>query len=196
MDWLTTSTILDRLRDFEDRTAWDRFADRFHKPLVSFARKTGLTSADAEDVAQEILLTFAQRYRDGNYDRTKGRLRHWLFGIAYRQNLGVRRKLARQRAKAAPVADTSFWADVPDEAEASKTWDREWEQALFQRCLQRVRNDLKPATVRAFEMLVLEQRPAAEVAAELKMTRNAVFIAKHRVLSRLRELRRDWEEIA
>jgi RNA polymerase sigma factor (sigma-70 family) len=196
MDWVTTSTILDRLRDFQNQSAWGQFAERFRTPLISFARKMGLTSADAEDAAQEILLTFAQKYRNGDYDPAKCRLSHWLFGIAYRQILGARRKLARQRAKAAAGADTSFWAALPGEDEAARQWDQEWEQALFRQCLQRVRGEVKSTTLRVFELLVLGKRPADEVAAELGMTRNAVFVAKHRVLSRLRALRSEWEDLA
>jgi RNA polymerase sigma-70 factor (ECF subfamily) len=196
MDWVTTSTILDRLRDFQNQSAWGQFAERFRTPLISFARKMGLTSADAEDAAQEILLTFAQKYRNGDYNPAKGRLSHWLFGIAYRQILGARRKLARQRVKAAAGGDSSFWATLPDEDEAARQWDQEWEQALFRQCLQRVRGEVKSTTLRVFELLVLGKRPADEVAAELGMTRNAVFVAKHRVLSRLRALRSEWEDLA
>ena len=59
MTWLTTATVLQKLRDFENRDAWDSFADRFRRPVISFARGMGLKPADAEDVAQETLLAFA-----------------------------------------------------------------------------------------------------------------------------------------
>src|SRR5215210_5478398 len=65
MAWLTTATVLQRLRDFENRDAWGAFAERFRQPVVSFARGMGLKGPDAEDVAQETLLAFAEAYRDG-----------------------------------------------------------------------------------------------------------------------------------
>ena len=62
-EWITTSTILHDLRDYENREAWGRFSDRFRRPIVRFARNAGLAANDAEDVAQEVLTAFAQAHR-------------------------------------------------------------------------------------------------------------------------------------
>ncbi|HEY3246021.1 MAG TPA: hypothetical protein VGM03_21985 [Phycisphaerae bacterium] len=51
MEWVTTSTILERLRDFNDRSMWNRFCTRFRRPLVAFARRYGLSEAEADDVS-------------------------------------------------------------------------------------------------------------------------------------------------
>src|SRR5262245_42778033 len=91
-EWVTTSTVLKRLADFGDRDAWRTFDERFRAPIASFARKQGLSASDAEDVAQETLLGFAQAYKQGEYDKTRGRLSQWLFGIARRRMAQARRK--------------------------------------------------------------------------------------------------------
>ena len=91
MTWVTTATVLQNLRDYDNREAWGSFAERFRRPVVSFARGMGLKTADAEDVAQETMLAFAEAYRKGSYDPAKGRLSKFLFGIAYRQSLKFRR---------------------------------------------------------------------------------------------------------
>ena len=83
MDWITTSTILEGLKEFEGGDAWERLVERFRRPIVSFIRDLGLAESDAEDVAQETLIAFAEAYREGKYDPAKGRLSHWLFGIAW-----------------------------------------------------------------------------------------------------------------
>ena len=50
--------------------------------------------------------------------------------------------------------------------------------------------------MQAFELLVLSERPAEEVAAQLGMSVNAALKAKRRVLARMREIYRaleaDW----
>jgi len=71
MTWLTTATVLQKLHDFGNREAWDSFTERFRRPVVSFARGMGLKQADAEDVAQETLLAFAEAFRRGQYDPNK-----------------------------------------------------------------------------------------------------------------------------
>src|SRR5437868_3297926 len=98
MNWVTTATVLQKLRD-SDRDAWDSFADRFRRPVMSFSRKFGLRDSDAEDVAQETLMAFVEAFRRGDYDPAKGRLSRFLFGIAYRKSLEVRRRRGGPVAK-------------------------------------------------------------------------------------------------
>ena len=130
MNWVTTSAILTSLSDFEDQTAWNRFTDRFRTPIMAFAIRLGLKEVEAEDVAQETLLAFADGFRKGSYDPSKGRLSDWLFGIAYRQLQNMRRKLARNEVQVVPgESGTSFWSGLPDQNEATKSWSEEWARA-------------------------------------------------------------------
>src|SRR5215468_5754286 len=117
MEWLTTSTILQRLGDFDDRAIWERFNTRFRSPLESFARRLGLSPAEADDAAQEALLQFAEAYRAGKYVRQAGRLSSWLFGIAFNQVATLRRKRIRERQNLDPAGGhPSFWAEMPAES--------------------------------------------------------------------------------
>lgn len=191
MEWLTTTTILENLRDYQNRDAWQRFAQRFSRPIQSFAIQMGLSPADADDVAQETLVAFAESLRGGQYDRSKGRLSRWLFGIAYRQALNSRRGGARR-----PLNVTqSMLRGIEDEASASAAWDEEWELRAMEGCLEQVRQEVEPTTYRAFELVVQHDRPAADAASELGVPVKLVYNAKHRVLKRLRELRAEFEEL-
>jgi RNA polymerase sigma factor (sigma-70 family) len=195
MDWLTTSTILDRLRDNRDDAMWLQFNDRFRLPLVRFAAKMGLSDDLAEDVAQETLLAFCEGYREGKYDRTQGRLSSWLFGIAYRQAANAVRKRARDRAKRDPrAADPEFLAEVPAEAEATQVWDREWQEAAVARCLGLLRSEVQEHTYEAFHRVVYSGQAVEQVARDLEMSANQVYVAKHRCLKRLGELVRELTE--
>jgi RNA polymerase sigma-70 factor (ECF subfamily) len=188
MAWLTTATVLQNLRDFDNREAWSSFADRFRQPVVSFARGMGLGQADAEDAAQETLIAFAEAYKSGQYDPAKGRLSKFLFGIAYRQALRAR----RVGAQVAPVG-TTVWSKIPEEAEASGVWDVEWARSLLDDCLRQVRAEFEPQTFRAFELSVRDGRDASEAAAELGVPVKSVYNAKHRILKRIRELREQYD---
>jgi RNA polymerase sigma-70 factor (ECF subfamily) len=189
MDWITTSTILCELRDFGNHVAWDRFVARFRAPLVSFARKSGLAQADAQDLAQDALAAFADAYRRGEYDRGKGRLSNWLFGIAYRHVLRQRRRLARDavRIVSTPARDDRY--DIPLEPQVADLWDREWEAALVRECVERARREFPATTFRAFEAVVLDQQPPRTAAEFLNLPVKTVYDAKYRVLKRVRELR-------
>lgn len=192
-EWVTTSTILNDLRDYENHAAWERFVGRFRRPIHGFARTAGLSDADADEVAQEALIAFAQAYREGGYDPARGRLSAWLFGILYNHIRRHRQKAARQAARATPVDRTTFWRELPAEAAARTEWDREWEQAVWAECVERVRSEFEPITLAAFEAVVRDELPANDAAKKLGVPVKTVYNAKHRVLKRIRELREDLE---
>jgi len=199
MEWVTTTTLLESLRDDGDGQAWDRLVHRFRPAIVRFALGLGLSAADAEEVAQETLIVLLKNHRGGQYDRTRGRLSSWIFGIAVRQVQRVRRQSARNgpHALSGTGGNDGVAAinDLPDDRTITALWERQWEQAVLNRCLERVRLEVEPTTMRAFELVVAEARSPVEAARILDLPVKAVYNAKHRVLKRIRELRSAIEAI-
>lgn len=185
--WVTTTTLLERLADYENRDAWGRLVDRFRRPIASFALEMGVAPRDAEDVVQETLTAFADAFRRGKYDRTRGRLSSWLFGIAHRQTLAQRRRAARHPAAPDP--------DATPEAAASEVWEHLWDRFLLEKSLEATRLEFSPDVYRAFELVALQDRSPADTAAQLGMELKAVYNAKHRVAKRVREIAADLERI-
>lgn len=196
VDWITTTTVLRDLRDFENLPAWERFVQRFRRPVVSFAMSMGLTLSDAEDAAQEALVAFAEGYRDGKYDRNRGRLSQWLFGIAYRKAQDVHRRSGRARQGGSSAVDALSANQWPAESTAAVSWDREWEQSVLEQCLAQVQREVEPTTYRAFDLVVRENYDAAKAAELLGVNIKLVYNAKHRILKRIRELRTELECVA
>lgn len=194
-EWTTTTTILEHLCSSDTGSTWDRFVRRFRPPVIRFARRMGLSRPDAEDVAQETLLAFAIGYRNGSYDRSRGRLSKWLFGIAQRQVLDTRRKLARRKMQIESSNGRAFWLSLHDRSTPTDAWDREWELACLQTCLDRVRSEVRPATFRLFELVVYGRYSPADTASALGISVKAVYNAKHRVLKRIRELRTTYDSV-
>ena len=182
----TTTALLNNLHDSDNEAAWREFDDRYRPILIGFARRLGMGEADAVDVAQETMVQFIKEYREGKYDRDRGRLRSWLLGIARYRVAGVYRKRATSRINRGESAIT----DMPRDEEFEEAWDTERRMTILRAALVQLRSTTKIAdkTVRAFEMVALQQQPTAEVATELDMTENDVYLAKSRVASKLREL--------
>lgn len=193
MDWVTTSTIIRDLRDLSNQTAWRSFADRFHAPIVRFVAGLGFSTEDAEDVSQESLIAFADGLRAGRYDKTRGRLHSWLFGIAYKQALRQRQSTARKERLIDRGEAAERISELPDEKSAGELWNTLWEQFVVQECFRQVRREFRPENVRAFELIVREGHDAKEAAAAVGTTTRAVYNAKHRILTRMRELREQLE---
>jgi len=183
--WVTTTTLLRGLHDYDNREAWDRLVERFRRPIETFVRQVGVAPADREDVAQEALVAFAQEYRRGSYDPSRGRLRQWLFGIAYRQALQQRRRSQRQTPPGGVEAPRTA---IPDESAAHGLWDRVWDQYLLEKSVEVARTEFSPTTFAAFERTVLRDETPQEAADHLGIPTKAVYNGKHRVLQRVRAL--------
>jgi len=193
MEWITTTQVLEDLKKSNDTIIWTNFRDHFYPVVINFAKTLGLSETDAEDATQETMLAFLEAFRDGKYDREKGHLSHWLFGVAKRVILNFRKRLPRERLVADNTTGTSFWDMVGDDNAVQHTWDSEWRRMVLERCLQQARRELDEKVFRAFELYALSEKPVEEVSKILGMSLNAVYIAKSRVLSRLRQLQQDFE---
>ncbi len=186
---LTSTTLLEGLKAPDNQTVWRQYTERYQPMLVRFGRRMGLATQDAEDVAQQTLLAFCESYRLGKYDRQKGRLRDWLFGIARNQLRAWRRKQPVHEVRIADAGSgTDFLQRIDDDNQLDALWEQEWRDAVLRRCLEIVRGEVDAKSFDAFQLFASQGLPAAEVAERLGMTANAVFIAKHRILKRIREL--------
>jgi RNA polymerase sigma-70 factor (ECF subfamily) len=193
----TNTHLLQGLRSPQNHSIWRDFVARYRPMIVSYARKSfGLSIEDAEDAAQITLADFAEAYRDGQYDREKGRLRKWLFGIATNRLKSFARGRARNRE--VQVADasgaTGFMPRIRDDDRLEAAWDQEWRQAVLRQCMEEIRFQFDAKTVEAFELYVLKDLPAKEVADRLEMSRNAVYLARHHILKRFQEILPRLEE--
>lgn len=194
MDDKTSTVLLQALRDHGNDRAWEQFERRYRTMLWSFCLKLGLQSADAQDAAQEAITAFIEAYQAGRYDREKGRLRSWLFGIAHRKAIDIRRRRGREVVVSDKTDGSMFLGAVESPDEAAQLWEQEWQAAVLRACMEGVRREVNAATFEAFELQVLHEKPVEEIAGRLSMTPHAVHCAKSRVLARIRELRPVLEE--
>lgn len=195
---LTTKTstyLLDALRDPQNHSAWLRFDERYRPLVVHYACRLGLRPEDAEDAAQQTLLAFNTAYQRGQYDRAKGRLRHWLFGIAHNEIHSVLRRLPNREKQIVDQGDCdSFFDALRDEDQLERIWEEEWRRAVLQECLAHARRTFEPRTLAAFELYAWKGWPAPRVAEHLGISENAVFLAKHKILKSIRQLLPMMEE--
>jgi RNA polymerase sigma-70 factor (ECF subfamily) len=193
MDWHTTSTLLERLSRFDEQDAWRTLVERFQGPVEALARRLGLPAADAQDVAQETLLAFARSFEAGKFERDRGRLKHWLFGIARRQiaHAVTRRRSEAQRASSLDAFD-GLESTAAGELEA--LWEEEWRRGLYQRALRRIQASVSPETFHVFRLTVAEGLSAGEVCARLGVSRATVYNVKHRLARRIGELLAELED--
>lgn len=180
----TTSTLLQRLHDPADASAWSRIDDRYRRIIIGSAMRLGLKQTDAEDVAQEVLARFSQAYRAGQYDREKGRLGAWLLSMVRFRVVDALRARAQRRE----VGTGSEIMVLPDQHSAEQVWETERRRVILMDAIHELRStsETSDQSIRIFEMLVLNRKKAPEVAQELGISPGVVYTAKNRVAERLR----------
>ena len=182
----TDVSLLETLRGGRNQRAWHEFFETYSPLLMIFARRLGLADADANDAVQETLLAVYAAFRDmpEPFDRSKGRFKHWLCGVAAHKVRDVQRRRARG---AAPSATRGRGARRCRRAGGFGRRIRGRVAAPSPaRALALVAREVDPAVFQAFELYVVHEQPADKVARLLSTTRNAVYISKTRVLRRLR----------
>lgn len=188
----TTTALLEGLRESENTEIWQEFDARYRPIIVGFAIRLGLGETDAHDVAQETMVRFLTAYRAGQYESGRGRLRSWIIGIARNCAREAWSKAARDPAR----RGSSVVEQHADNGEIEEIWDAECARTVLKRSLTRLRMETSfhESTVRAFEEVVVRQRQPSEVADEMGLSRNEVYLAKHRCLTKLRGLIADLTE--
>jgi len=121
-----------------------------------------------------------------------GAFRCWLRNITVNCLRDFWRK-ERLRPKATGNSDFQQVLEQLESPESglSRQWDEEHDRIVAGRLLELLRPSFQESTWRAFAAVAIEGRSPDEVATEMGMTVNAVFIAKSRVLNRLRQEAKD-----
>ncbi len=156
--------------------------------IYGFCRAQALQDADAADVTQDVLHSVSRSIGRLDYDPARGSFRAWLFTVT-RNKICDRR--ARQRRCTVGTGDTAWHVRLqnqPDRLEEdSDHWNRQYEQRVFSLAAQRVRQDVEDRTWQAFWRTAVEGQRPKDVAGILDMSVSAVYLAKNRVLRRLKQ---------
>jgi len=180
----TSVSLLRRLKSPQADMAWQRFVDLYGPLIFYWGRQRGLGANDAADLLQDVLGDLVVKLRDFEYDASQ-RFRGWLRTIVVNRASNMRRRneLAPQTSQ-----HTSLLLVIDGkEGEDDLLAEAQYRCHLARQTLKLLKADFKDSTWRAGWMQIVEKRPAADVAKELGISLNAVYLAKSRVLARLRQ---------
>jgi RNA polymerase sigma-70 factor (ECF subfamily) len=190
----TSLTLLDRAKG-GDQSAWQQL-EFLYKPLVRWwcLRRGVGKPEDMEDVTQEVFQAVGQGIATFTKG-PKGSFRSWLHTITqYKIGNLYRRKYKTPEAAGGNDAQ-AFLENLPDSSSESSTDEESATERplLIRRALELVRPEFQSRTWEAAWRVAVEEQSAADVAAALSMKVGAVYTAKSRVLSRLREVLEDLQ---
>jgi RNA polymerase sigma-70 factor (ECF subfamily) len=183
----TSSSLLHRART-HDGEAWRRLSELYGPVVYGWVRGAGFREHDAADVVQDVfqaVFTSLDRFRQ---DKPTDRFRDWLWTITRRRAIDLVRRKAAQPAAAGGDEALAFLQELPQRMPEQASPDDDHIHAdLVRRALELVRPEFADHTWQACMQTAVEGRRPTDVAADLEMTVGAVYVARSRVLKRLRQ---------
>lgn len=191
----TNTELLGDLIGPKNERAWSECYQRYAPLVIAFVKRMGFSDSAAADVLQETFIAVSQDFlgRDQPFDRSKGRFKSWLCGVARNKALDVLKKgkaKQHQVISAGPHGglDLDMLPDLEDAEKAERRWEEDWRRNLVRIAMDQIAMEFGSATVQAANLLLIDSLPAARVAKLLGKSTGAIHLAKHRVLKRLRQI--------
>jgi RNA polymerase sigma-70 factor (ECF subfamily) len=182
----TRHSLIVKLRDPAETAAWCEFVAIYEPLIYRLARRKGLQDADARDLFQEVSRVVAGAVE--RWDPDRGSFRAWLSRIA--RNLLINfltRRWSQFRGSGATSVQELLEALPASDPSATALFEAEYQRQLFSSATEYVRAQVAAPTWRAFWETAVEGRPAQEVATGLGLSVGTVYVARSRVLARLRQ---------
>ncbi len=189
----TRLSLLQRLKNWDDKTSWKDFFDTYWKLIYGVARKAGLSDAEAQDVVQETIIAVARKMPEFNYDPAIGRFKGWLMQVTrWRIVDQIRKKQYEEAGKRLPRETPLSTSLMEHEASPSgfdleAAWNEEWKRHVMEAALKKVRQGANPKQFQMFHLHVIKSVPAKEVARKLDVKLAEVYFAKYKFSSQVRK---------
>jgi RNA polymerase sigma-70 factor (ECF subfamily) len=182
----TRYTLIDRLVDARDSVAWAEFAGIYQPLIFRICQKKGLQYADAVDATQEVLSRVSRAVERFRPQANKASFRPWLYQITRNVVTDYFRRRGKMDDDLEPQ-DLLALAEARPETNETTEFRIEYQKQIFLVIAREVSKQVKPQTWQAFWKTEVERRPIPEVAQELGLNAGAVYVARSRVLARLRK---------
>jgi RNA polymerase sigma-70 factor (ECF subfamily) len=184
----TRRSLLTRLKRWDDDCSWRRFFDLYWKLIYGTAVKAGLTDDEAQEVVQDTVVALAKTMPAFKYDPAVCSFKGWLLHLTRCRVADQFRKRRRQE-RLGQRADPAELDQLPDPAEnvLAKAWEEAWRNHLLQEATNNVRRQVRPRQFQIFDLYVLRNWPAAEVARAMRVSLAQVYLARHRIGARIRK---------
>jgi RNA polymerase sigma factor (sigma-70 family) len=184
----TPLSLLDRLCQQPDEEAWRRLDDLYRPLLQRWLLRDPTLGTEAEDLIQEVMRALFEELPRFRHNRRKGAFRSYLRQITLHRLQAFWRSRGNRPVQLQGESGDSQLMELEDPSSGlSRLWDEEHNEHVMQGLLRLIKPEFNPTSWKAFTRQVFEGVEPAEVAKELGIELAAVYLAKSRILKRLRQ---------
>lgn len=182
----TRISLLKRLQNGQDETAWAEFHEIYRPVLARMVAAVGLPSSDQQDVVQEIWIAIYKGIEKYEARSHSFAFRGWLAKIARNTAINYLSRKSPQRTESlhngALLTDRNSTKEILKEQ-----WDREYQRQVLQWAAMRVAARVSQSTFNAFWRTVVEGESVEKVARELGITPGSLYVSRGRIMATLRQ---------
>jgi RNA polymerase sigma-70 factor (ECF subfamily) len=190
----TRDSLILQVRDPANREAWERFVSIYRPLIYRMARGRAMQHADADDLAQQVLLSISKAIPEWERSSDGAKFRHWLRRIAANAILN-----ALSRGAKFPAAGGSAAAEILEQAQSvdvrlDDEIEHEYQRQVYRRAAEIVQRSIQPETWQMFAMAVVDGQSTEMVATNMQTSIANVHAARSRVMRRLQAAVKEIEE--
>jgi RNA polymerase sigma-70 factor (ECF subfamily) len=188
----TRASLLIRVRDPGDQAAWHEFVEIYRPVILRLARRKGMQEADAEDVAQQVLVAVSRAAQEHEHDPQRAKFRTWLHRVAHNAILNMLTRGKPDRGS----GDSALLEFLHQHAASGPDSDLlrlEHRREVFRWAARQIRQEFHPATWDAFWLTAVEERPIESVAEQLGKNPGAIYAARSRIIRRIQQKVTEYE---
>jgi RNA polymerase sigma factor (sigma-70 family) len=197
----TDPALLFRLRDWEDQASWSEFYRLYHDFVYGFARRSGLSHADAQEVTQDVFKGAAETIHGFESDPQRGKFRGWIMNLArWRVSDKFRSRHPHEKRPERPHVRGDTWNQpgaiegLPDNRDIESAWEVEWCKLVIEAALNRISRRVPPKHFQVFDLYGRQNWPAHRVATALGINRSSIYLIHHRLTKLIKEEIKRLEE--
>ncbi len=171
-----------------ETNAWKDLTDLYHPLILGWLNRQGVPARDLEDLSQEVLLSVVKHLPGFQHSGNRGAFRSWLRTIVCSRTADYWREIDAGIQAQGGSGTTAALQEIADpDSDLNRQWDEEHDRYVLHCLLDLMEEEFQPITLQAFRRLALDGVSGAEAAQELGLSVTAVYVAKSRVLARIRQ---------
>lgn len=182
----TRPSLIVRLADTRDQSAWWAFVDHYEPFLKHLVTRLGVPPSHVADATQQVLIAIAGSVSGWTDDGNEASFRRWVSRVA--RNVVIK-FMTRQRRQVGAVGGSDAIRALNDQSlQSDPTIEQQYEHELILWAAEQVRSEFAATSWQAFFATMIEDQPVDEVASDLGVTPGSIYMSRSRIIKRIREI--------